>query len=326
MTNPGRRAFTLPEVLTAIAVTMMLLLVLVMSANETSRAWLQGLARKERQSGARAILQFIARDLQMAVLPADFEQRRVEWLNAWKANELDASKPIAADTGSVPQLIANIPDPNATGDPFPEYLNPGAIFLQTPILSEARVAQTAEAGYFVKWTGESNGRSRCQLNRFITSASSDDFIYDNVTTWLSKTVIDNQASASAPDFNGWFLDSVLGLWVRALDPNGNAIIMDAAGSPTGYGFDSRKGYSYTDPETDATVRVAPPALPAMVELTVLLVDSATARRIENPLTDYRAVNPDRFHEEIDDYIGRLPQEISAGLSRYTTRVRLKNAK
>ena len=143
--------------------------------------------------------------------------------------------------------------------------------------------------------------------------------------WLSKSIVDAVSPGSAIDSRGVLLDHAVALWIRALDPEGNPILADASGNATGYAFDSRRGYSYTNAD-GVLVRMPPPALPSAVELSILSLDSKAAGRLTAPLNTYNAVNPTNFNQEIVAYRAGLDPNVDRSLREFRAVVRLLNAK
>src|ERR1043165_9627684 len=68
--QPGqrRRAFTLPELLVASTILSIIVVTLAGIASQAGRMWTDVNAQNQRRSTGRAMLQFIARDLEMATL------------------------------------------------------------------------------------------------------------------------------------------------------------------------------------------------------------------------------------------------------------------
>jgi competence protein ComGC len=330
------KAFTLLELLIATAVTVLLIMLLGFVVNDSNRIWLHGLAQREAHSGARMIRQFVIHDIQHATLPADFQQRRADWVEAWTKHLLDASGNSAPpeDTSSSPQFLLNQPNAHGTGG-LDEFMNPGMVFLGGPSRSGGQSGLSAQFGYFVKWsTPAGNEGTVATLNRFFTigfprdpgSPSYNNYLMYNLpSAWLSPSIIAEVSPGEGSGARGVLLDHAVALWIRALDPEGKPILADASGVVTGYAFDSRRGYSYTNAE-GVLVRIPPPALPPMVELCVLTMDSQAAGRLTSPLNNYNAVNPSNFDQEIAAYRARLDPDVRRHLREFKAVIRLLNAK
>ncbi|HEX8295610.1 MAG TPA: prepilin-type N-terminal cleavage/methylation domain-containing protein, partial [Chthoniobacteraceae bacterium] len=66
-----KRAFTLVELMLALAVTGLLVVVLINIANTTSNAWLSGEAQAESYANARGSINLMAREIKGAVVDLD---------------------------------------------------------------------------------------------------------------------------------------------------------------------------------------------------------------------------------------------------------------
>lgn len=128
-----------------------------------------------------------------------------------------------------------------------------AAFWQT--LSSNRDGDLYEVGYFVQWPA---GRDAGELCRFRTSAVEADSIVYQEANWLTGGRVNTNAPGSTADpAAGLVMDHVLGLWIRLADHEGNWL-------PENY--DSR-----TSAER-----------PASAEISLIVIDAQTARRISNP--------------------------------------------
>jgi hypothetical protein len=333
--------FTLIELLVAAALTILVLAILLTSVNEGSRIWLSSLDGRDQGVRTRAMMQTMVEDIRRASLDANFQQRRLEWTT--NTNTV----PRLPVTDSWPQFFLNLSSPVAADQ------NPGAIFMFSPLSGGRAQGLNGVSGYFVKWP--TNGPGVPAMGRFFTSAYPRDTNVPSFTkhpastiapsAWqLSKEDIDavapvystnsNSLGVFAANGRGALVDGVIALWVRALDPVGNPLTLDANGTATGYGFDSRLGYRYTN--ASATITVPPPALPPAVEICVLAVAGASAQRasdiffdggVLNPVfTNYGANSPVNFDQEITNYIGQLPEAVRRDVRQYRTIVRLPNAR
>ena len=335
-------AFTLIEVLVAAALTLLVVGVLLTGVNEGSRVWLSSLDGRDQGARTRAMMQTMVEDIRRASLDANFQQRRLDYTT-------NTANPA---TNSWPQFFLN------TNAPHPMDLNPGALFMFSPLRGGDAQGLNGVTGYFVRWPA-SGGQGAPAMGRFFTSAltttntslaSLPTFVNHPASTTLPSAWTLTQANidAVAPVFSanatsqgvflangrGALVDSVIAMWVRALDPIGNPIVRDANGNATGYAFDSRRGYRYTRAGTNITV--SPPALPPAVEICVLTVTGASAQRSPdiffnggtlNPaFTNYAATNPTNFDQEITTYIAGLPEAVQRDVRQYRTIVRIPNAR
>ena len=250
----GRRhreaaAFTLVELLVATAILSLLLVVLAQAASMVANVWTSGNGRVERRQSGRAVVDFIARELKGATLPAD-------------AGAM-ASRPNL-------QFLVNPPSvPTA-------FCQPHALFWQAPVAFDTSKGNMAELGYFVRWSG---GRaSLCRL--FLEPGSPSYFIYTpgRQDSWVNEQVLNEAAPADnsqasggvSNGYRGLFAENVIGFWVRCLDAKGAAVSNLPARA-----FDSRLPYLSTD-SAGVPVTVKAPALPSSVEISLVVLDSKTA--------------------------------------------------
>lgn len=308
----SRRAFTLLELLVAMAVLVLLLMLLASVANHAGRTWQEMNAGNERRIAARAVLRFMANELRAASQPLPM--------------------PGAGSAAANLQMIASLPtnDANATAVPA-ALLHPHALFWQAPLAQNASFGDIASTGYFVRWDTSQPGLARPVLCRFFSSPedASHFLIYQSengsAADWLS--VHSSVAPATAPEYRGWLSDHVIALWIRFLDRDGQPITRNAAGKVMnhGYGFDSRQGY-----RTAAGIVHPGPALPPCVEIALVVVDSRTAAKITTPLVP-QTTTPADFDKSADTpgsvryFADHLAPEIKAGAQVFFTRVFLPSS-
>jgi len=302
-------AFTLLELLVAMAIFSMIVVTMVSLVSQTGNIWRSGEGQNQRRSNGRALLQYISRELQQAAIPVGLPMS------------------ISNQSPANLQFIASV-DINASNSTVvpANALSPHAIFWQAPIAKNASAGDLACVGYFVKWDS-SNGRARAQLCRyFVDPASSNDYlIYQQnggvATNWLGNLAA--VAPAASTNLQGWFADDVVALWVRCLDASGQPITKTAAGTSinNGFGFDSRQGY--TD---SAGVVHAAPSLPPAVEIALVTLDQVTAAKLTSPVMA-SAQSPTNFHQAIDTFLDTtLPTNVRAGAQVFSTTVYLQNAR
>lgn len=334
----SKKAFSLVELLVSIAIFSLLILLLLQVTNAVSAQWVGGQARIDRRSNGRAILDFMARELQLAQLATSGPQQ-VDF----------ATTPPTYSTQTF-QFIASIKakqnDANPTFIPQ-EYLNPHALFWQAPDARITTRGRMSEIGYFVKWVNQKAVLVRFQADP-ADPANPDNLnpnflIYDrdtsaekNSVNWLAKSVIDAVAPADGPADRGWFAENVIGLWIRALDERGRPITKDNSSSPTDleYQFDSRRGYRDAD-----NVGHGPPALPPVIEVAIVLLDNASAQRIEagdplviqglvttNSMDPAKMMDPAGSGDGVASFVASLPVRIRPGARIYSTKIQIPAAK
>ncbi|XHR30981.1 MAG: type II secretion system protein J [Chthoniobacteraceae bacterium] len=305
-----RRGFTLLEVLIGTLVLALLVALLSQMLGRVSGVWQQGHAQVEKSEGGRAILEFMARELQAAMVPVNR----------------------TTGTNSL-QLVVN---PTHISD---KYKNSDAIFWQAPLATDQTLGDIAEFGYFVKWDTATNAQiPKALLCRFFVNpgtdytADSNYLILTTPTAWISDTILDTVAPADATTntnaaYQGLFVENVLGLWITCLDAVGNTITQNGGSDA----FDSRKGYSYTDSGGNAVV-LSGCALPAAIDVSFVLLDSRSANRITPALQSIiAALTADTSIKNADQFVraalnqGTL-KPIQSGLRPCMTRVYLQNSK
>jgi prepilin-type N-terminal cleavage/methylation domain-containing protein len=247
----GQRAFTLIEVLVSMAILLLIVVVLHGILSSASGAWKLGEANKDRMQNARTISDFIANELESALLP----------INRTSTNSL--------------QLVVNPPGISA------EVSHRDSIFWQSPLAVDQALGDVAEIGYFVRWDKTNPQNPRAVLCRFFVNltdrnpatgtvtANPNFLISSQPDSWLSNDVINRVAPADAAnDYLGLFAENVIGLWVSCLDSGGQII------TASGTTFDSRTGY--TDSLLGAREACA---LPTMIDLSLVLLDARSAIRV-----------------------------------------------
>lgn len=311
-THRSLTAFSLLEIVVATAILALIVVVLAALSSHATRIWTATDAQNQRRATGRTLIQFIARDLEMATLAGSY--------------------PASGNNAANLQFVASDP----TLIPA-ELLNPHAAFWQAPIAADRTRGDIAEIGYFVRWdTVSEPGTAKAQLCRFLVDPSDTKnyLIYSNQTngnpaSWLQTSILDQVAPATAAeDYRGWFADNVIAFWFRCLDSQGRPILKTASGHALngGYGFDSGQGYE--NPTTGR--KHAAPALPASVEIALVTVDSRTARRISAPLPAFPN-SPENFSKDqstagsVAFYVANLPEEIKPGVQVFSTRIFLRNS-
>jgi prepilin-type N-terminal cleavage/methylation domain-containing protein len=283
-----RTAFTLVEVLVALAVLSLLVILLSTMMSGVMSTWQQAEARDERRSVARRSLNLMAEDVSLMALPSN-----------------------RADMNNL-QFV--IDPPSST---LSSYLRPHAFFGQAAVATDMSASTSqgnlAIVGYFVRWVGT----DACLCRLLINPSASDYAIHSSPNNWLTSTLLDKYAPASpSGSYAGLVGENVLGLWAQALDENGNPIFTTATGSTSSYAsgaYDSRLGYSVTT--NGITTAHIPSALPVAVRLGVVVTDSRTARQLTGPV--YPATATTNFFGDIQQFTGALPQQVQKGTEVYT---------
>ncbi|XHR29764.1 MAG: type II secretion system protein J [Chthoniobacteraceae bacterium] len=299
-----RSAFTLLEVLISATILGILVVLISQTIGRVGEVWRQGQAQVEKSEGGRAILYFMAKELQAVILPVNRE-----------------------DQASL-QLLVN---PAVLSD----FENHDAIFWQAPLASDQTLGNIAEMGYFVKWDNSDGLHPKALLCRFIVNpgnnyaADPNYLITSSPNAWLTPGIVSDVAPAdSLHSYKGLFVENVLALWVTCLDPAGNAISQPPGGAGS---FDSRTGYSYTA-VGGSSVTLAGGALPAAIDISVVLIDSSSAKRITPAIRDeIKSLASDANVKNANDFVTAALRDnslksIRSGLRPCMTRIYLQNSK
>jgi prepilin-type N-terminal cleavage/methylation domain-containing protein len=309
-----RSAFSLVEVLVALAVFALLLIILAGAYSGIDRAVSQTNARREANATGRATLEWITRDLERIRPPAPGSV----WCVTQNTN---TNRPTA--TLGAQFLIAS------TNQISTINLNPDAAFWQ--VASEEGTGRTtAIIGYFVRWVTETNNSiattrpvlCRLYLNQTNAAAAA---IYTSTNSWLNDNLLTNAPGNAAGSYRGWFADNIHSIWFRALDANGDPITTNSSSIafPNG-SFDSRLGY------LSGTNRIMGPALPASVEVAVIVMNPhrLQGNTATYPVPSGLGTNPVTFWSDIQSAMNdtTIPRQIRESLRLYSTRVPLPYAK
>jgi len=275
--------------LLAIAVFAILVVMITGILGQLDRMWVQTEAQNQRDRSGRALLNFMARDIKKAMMP----------LNISNTTNLD--------------FVIN---PSSLSSTYGYRDN---IFFQAPIATDSlatSVGEIAEVGYFVQWQPQSGSQvPTAQLCRFFVNPSDtvNYQIYLNPTSWITTAYLANVApgaSASSGNppapYKGLLAENVIGLWINPYDKNGNAV------------FTASRTY---DSRTTSN-------LPAVVDISILVLDPATAKRLganSSMLTTVKGDVQTTTITNADQCLTTLPAVLQPGASCFTTRVQLSNS-
>lgn len=269
----------------------LIMIILLGMTTSLMTAWQLGQAKNERRNIGQAVLERMSRDLRQVALPAS-----------------------RSNTNSL-QFVIN-PSTISTTYQFPQ-----AVFWQAPVSTDGGTnGNLAVVGYFVQWINKIPSLSRILIN----PSSSSYLVYSSPANWITDTILTNNASAtSASGYEGLLADNVLALWVQALDPQGNPIRQSAG--VAGENFDSRLGYSYTNSVyTGVASTNMASALPASMQIAIVVVDSRTAKHLTGAGTELAATSmlTGNFWSDVHGYYSHLPTVIQKGAEIQTTTVDL----
>ena len=281
-------AFSLVEMLVALAIFSIIMLVLLSVTTSLMVTWQLGQARNERRTEGRTVLERMSRDLRVASIP------------------------LGKTIGTNLTFIINPAGVSAT------YELPQAIFFQAPVASDGGTnGNLAVVGYFIQWINGTPSLTRVLIN----PSSAGNYSIYSTTNWINDGLLQTNAPATqASGYVGLLAENVLGLWVQALDPQGKPI-QQTTGLP-GESFDSRLPYSYTNSvyTTVPTTNLAP-VLPAAVQIAIVVIDSRTAKRLTGvDPKEKPSANSGNFWNDIQNFYTNLPSVLQKGAEIQTTTV------
>jgi prepilin-type N-terminal cleavage/methylation domain-containing protein len=302
-------AFTLVELLVSISVLALLVALLSGSLNEVSKAWIRGEGNAERRGGARALSDFLATELQGALLPVEGADPRGQ--------------------GNL-QLLVNPP-----AGRLPEDCRlSDSIFWQAPLATETTFGEIAVVGYFVKWSGDRPLLCRLFIPPSVRQGGvilmNPDFnMYDaDPDAWLGQDLLARLVvpDSKAGGYRGLFAEHVLGLWVRCYGLDGQLL-------PRSY--DSRQGYDCRFQPEGRLSYTEKRYLPATVKVSVAQVDSSHAFELARAAAELRSVTGDPGVRDAASFLERVQVESASssalaallpGLRIYTTEVQLLHSR
>lgn len=296
-----------------VAVTVLALLVALLGTlfGQVSRAWVAGEGNVERRRNARALGDYIAAELQGAVLPVE------ELAKSGRGNL---------------QFVINPPRIGT------DFRNADAIFWQAPLATESSHGDLAEVGYFVKWEAKRPMLCRFFVNPSVGSGSSvkpntDQFLIYNADPekWLSNSLLNDvvQPANKSQGYKGLLAENVIGFWTRPYGLDGLEL-PSVGGKRT---FDSRVGYLSAFETTDAKgVKQQwkeQRYLPASVRVSLAQIDSHYAQRLDPVWETVQALT--KTSTDASDFLAKLRTTPSLapllpGVRIYATEVQLLNAR
>ncbi len=269
-------SFTLVEMLVAVAIFSLLALVICGVLGQFNNAWTKSSGQNERQQNGRALLNFLAQNIEQAMMPLNGATNSLQFV---------------IDSANLPAA----------------YGNRDSIFFQAPVATDGSAGEVAEVGYFVQW----QPNNTAQLCRFLVNPTdtANYQIYTNTSSWLSQGIVQEIAGGAAPGYAGLLGENVIGLWI-------NAYVRSVTNGVTDFNvvnqYDSRTNNS---------------TLPVMVDISILALDSVTAKRLSSAsVTGIQAVvrNATNAAEGLAN-LSQVSRAVQAGASSFSTRVPLINA-
>lgn len=184
----NQRAFSLVELMTAIAVLALIVVILAGISNHMSRMWVHGVRQSDYRNRARSAVNMIGREMVRAFV---------------SPNTADKSLQFVLNPANV------------------SFNHPNSVFWSSPIATSTKSGNLALVGYFIR-----RDDSTRQVNLYRYFVNPDDaenyLIYSNPSTWIT----DGQLNKVAPgdkskNYQGLFLENVLGLWVNCYKQDGS---------------------------------------------------------------------------------------------------------
>lgn len=225
------------------SILSILSLVLVSLSSEVGQVWTRSQDENAYRLHARAVLDYMGRELRCA--------------------SLAVNSSVAATAGkSTLQFLIN---PSVGSG----YNYPDNIFWQAPIATDDKSRGVmAEIGYFIRWDGNQPNLCRYFVNPTDTA---NYLIYTAAPAqWITGSgnpgSLDNVASSDqAHNFQGLFLENVLGLWIQAYP------FTEPTATPV----------AFTLPYDSSSAASASHPLPAYVVISIVVMDVSSAVRLQN---------------------------------------------
>lgn len=198
------RGFSLIEILTAVAVLSLIMIVLVNLTSQTGKIWSQGERQNQYRFKARTSLEYMAKELRQAVISLDLQS--------------------ASYSGAVKRQFWINPNTITAA-----YGNHDSLFWLAPLGTGSYSGCLAEVGYFVKWDTVKKQSNLCRffVNPDVTPGSNFE-IYRSPSNWITDALLTSVAPADrANNYQGLFLENVLGLWITAYRADGTVYNSDS---------------------------------------------------------------------------------------------------
>ena len=303
-------AFTLVELLVSVSVLALLVALLSGSLQEVGKAWTRGEGNAERRGDARALTDFLASELQGALLPV--------------SGSVGSSA-----QGNLQFLV------NPASNRLPEACQLGdSIFWQAPLATDTTYGDIAILGYFIDWSGKTPSLCRLYIPPAIRNESGrvknpDFLIYDaNPDAWLDAELLARNVAPAekASGYRGLFAENVPGFWVRCHGLDGQLLPRD---------FDSRVGYDCQYRPEGHLSYTEKRQLPATASISLAQVDSRHAHQLEQASAELQGILADPGVVDATTFLARVRAAADSsstlaallpGLRIYTTEINLLNAR
>jgi hypothetical protein len=255
----AERAFTLLELLVATTVATAMMVLLAGVSTQIGKMLTEGYSQNQNRNSARIAMNFMIHEMKQALIS---RQKNYS---------------LGATSVSALQFVIN---PSALSQ---EYANPDAVFWQAPIATVTSSGDIAEVGYFIARQSKIDGVSgraiyHSDLCRFyVTPADTSNFkIYTNPDAWVTTALV-AQFVPQYPDYQGLFLENVIGLWVVPYKSDGSIMNTTA-----GAGNSMTTDHSY-DSRTNNLISAPIDRLPSLVQVSMLIIDSHSIKKLTNQI-------------------------------------------
>jgi len=268
-----KKGFTLIEILVGVAVFCLLLLMLFEVLTQVNRIGQSVRADTDRVDKVGVAFDMMRRDLAGALMPYNPD-----------------------DTNNL-QFLLN-PASQQTG--LENIHNQSAAFWQAPVAANLTRGDVAVVGYFIRLNKSANP-PHANLCRLQVDPNDANYLVGIESEWLTPAVLDNKAPATSNEYQGLLVDNAIGLWMRAIDENGDYYNT----------WDSRaRGGKF----------------PVALEIALLVVDQGTSVHLSSlpdlPAQNFETMpqNADAMENEIKMYIESLPDALKRGARVFRTKL------
>lgn len=302
----SKSAFTLVEVLIALAILSVVVVLLNSVLGGVARAWTAGEQQADQFATGRAALELMARELAQVVISPNL------------------------------QFVQNPPLPSGIN----QRTNSDTLFWQVPS-ARTDSGDLAEVGYYLTETHDAShpGAEAYQLQRFYVPQTSSSFAIFAPSSLPTSSSAPWVSSYVGPSTSSVVATGIVALWVRCFDLNGDLIPWLSSANPGVGGIKYNSAAPFQQASAGATApgntnpgvsftytpaSIAPAhALPATVELTLTTVDSRTLSRNPSIPGQVAQTAPDTLPSARAQFEQSLVSNRINTFRTFSTRVRLR---
>ncbi len=275
--------FTLVEMLVAISIVALLSLFLASVVGQATQLWISAENQSDYRLRARAALDYIGRDLKLAMLSPDNQSL---------------------------EFIVNPPNMDSA------YQCRDSIFWQAPVASNSSLGKVAEIGYFVQWdmTGTVPHANLCRFEVDPTDVTNYAIYTQSGWSsspggWVTKANLLAVAPATqASAYKGLFLENVVGLWIQGYNS-------DAAN--TLYSGDS---YATSPPTLPATLEIALVVLNKSTAARLTSVQASTIKNLYSSVQTVTTISGACAQATAAAFVTSLPPALQSGANVISIKV------